>query len=139
MRLIRRALVFWLTAAVVAAGITAFEVFVRHPVGPDRGGGVAPFVQATVIFAVLAVPAGLCHAGAVQLFRCVSIGVSAPKSLVASPLSAVSFEMVLYILPAHFKNGVELFVLICVLPFVLSLLVLFIASRLPVRGHVGAA
>ena len=135
-----RALVFWLTSAIIAAGISAVQVFILYPVDPQRGSGLAPFAETVWIYALLALPAALSHLGAVSTLRRVTERTTKASKVLGSILSAVAFEATLYMLPPHlFSNGVALILLVCAVPFAVSLIVLGVASRLHGHSLEGAA
>jgi hypothetical protein len=137
---VKRALVFWLAAMLMAGAMSAAVVLMSPPPDAAVGQIVSIIGETWVIYALLAVPAGLCHAGALLVVGRASRNSSVPTSLSTSVLSAVLFDAIIYAVPARlFSDGVALLLLFCVVPFLLSLVVFAVAGGLRSRSHEGAA
>jgi len=140
MRLMKRALVFWLAAMLMAGAMSAAVVLMSPPPDAAVGQIVSVIAETWAIYALLAVPAGLCHWGALLVVGRALRSSPLPTSSSTSVLSAVLFDAIIYAVPARlFSNGVALLFLFCAVPFLLSVVVFALVGVLPSRSYGGAA
>ena len=136
----RRVFVFWFACVLTVAASAAWDTWVLGNLEPDFGDAFGNFGTPVAIFAVLAVPAALCHGMVAYLLRHLEADAPPIRGLITSAVSGVVVMVLLTLtgslpLPLPAKP----LLLPCAIAFLVSLLVLTLASKILSKRHARAA
>jgi hypothetical protein len=138
--MVRRLLTFWLTCVLIVAVVAAWNSWVLGNLEPDFGDAFGNFGTSLGIFAVLTVPAALCHGIAAFLLRTTVSNASPISAIASSAASGVLFVLLVFVtgsLPLDLP--VKPLLLPAALGLLASLLVLAVVGKLSGRGYARAA